>query len=79
MFGNTGHCDVLIFVSIRRPVYELIHSTGSSYAACENLSKYYPIAMRFSGYLSFYEDTSAVDFETNQKDLILSSKSLIFL
>ena len=30
--------------------------------ACENLSNYYPIVMKFSGYLLLYEDTSAVDF-----------------
>ena len=31
--------------------------------ACENLSIYYPIVMKFSGYLFLYEDTSAIDFE----------------
>jgi len=30
--------------------------------ACENLSQYYPIIMKFSGYLLSYEDTSAIDF-----------------
>jgi len=30
--------------------------------ACENLSKYYPIVRKFSGYLPLYEDTSAVNF-----------------
>ena len=30
--------------------------------ACENLSKYYPIVMKFSGYLPLYKDTSAIDF-----------------
>jgi len=32
--------------------------------ACKNLSNYYPIVMKFSGYFLFllYEDTSAVDF-----------------
>jgi len=31
--------------------------------ACENLSNYYPIIMKFSGYLILlYEDTSAIDF-----------------
>jgi len=29
--------------------------------ACENLSKYYPIVRKFSGYPLFNEDTSAVD------------------
>jgi len=29
---------------------------------CENLSKYYPIVMKFSGYLPFYEEASAIDF-----------------
>ena len=30
--------------------------------ACENLSNYYPIVMKFSWYLLLYEDTSAIDF-----------------
>ena len=30
--------------------------------ACENLSNYYAIVMKFSGYLFLYEDTSAIDF-----------------
>jgi len=30
--------------------------------ACENLSNYYPIVGKFSGYLLSYEDTSAIDF-----------------
>jgi len=30
--------------------------------ACENLSKYYQIFMKFSGYLLLYEDMSAIDF-----------------
>jgi len=30
--------------------------------ACENLSKYYPIVMEFSGYLPLDKDTSALDF-----------------
>jgi len=30
--------------------------------ACENWSKYYPIVMKFPGYLLLYEDTSAIDF-----------------
>jgi len=34
--------------------------------ACENLSKYYPIIMKFSGYLLLYEDTSAIDFGPNR-------------
>jgi len=29
---------------------------------CENLSKYYPIVMKFSGYLLLHKDTSAIDF-----------------
>ena len=29
--------------------------------AFENLSNYYPIVMKFSGYLPLYEDTSAID------------------
>jgi len=31
-------------------------------AACENLSKTYQIVMKFSGFLSLYEDRSAIDF-----------------
>ena len=34
--------------------------------ACENLSNYYPIVMKFSGYLLLYEDTSAIDFGPNR-------------
>jgi len=30
--------------------------------ACENLSKYYTIVMKYPGYLLLYEDTSAIDF-----------------
>jgi len=30
--------------------------------ACENLSNYYPIVMKFFGYLFVYEDASAIDF-----------------
>jgi len=30
--------------------------------ACENLSNYYQIVMKFSGYLLLYKDTSAIDF-----------------
>jgi len=29
---------------------------------CENLSRYYPMVMKFSGYLPLYEDASAIDF-----------------
>jgi len=28
----------------------------------ENLSKYYPIVVKFPEYLTLYEDTSAIDF-----------------
>jgi len=34
--------------------------------ACENLSKDYSIVMIFSGYLPFYEETSAIDFGPNR-------------
>jgi len=34
--------------------------------ACENLSNYYPIIMKFLGYLLLYEDTSAIDFGPNR-------------
>jgi len=30
--------------------------------ACENMCKYYPIVVKIPGYLSLYEDTSAIDF-----------------
>jgi len=33
---------------------------------CENLSNYYPIIMKFSGYLLLYEDTSAIDFGSDR-------------
>jgi len=32
----------------------------------DNLSKYFPIVMNFSGYLPLYEDTSAIDFEPDR-------------
>jgi len=34
--------------------------------ACENLSNYYPIVMKFSGYLLLYKDTSAIGFEPDR-------------
>jgi len=34
--------------------------------ACENLSNYYPVIMKFSGYLLLYENTSAIDFGPNR-------------
>ena len=40
--------------------------------ACENLSNYYPIIMKFSGYLLLYEDTSAIDFGPNRSIPIFS-------
>jgi len=33
--------------------------------ACKNLSKYFPIAMKFPGYFLLYEDTT-IDFGPNQ-------------
>ena len=30
--------------------------------ACENFSNYYPIVMKFSGYLPLYKDTRDIDF-----------------
>ena len=30
--------------------------------ACENLSNYSPIVMKFSGYLPLHKETSALDF-----------------
>jgi len=38
--------------------------------ACENLSKYYPIVMKCSGYLPLYEDTSAFDFGPDWSNLL---------
>ena len=29
---------------------------------CENFSKNYPIAIKFSGYIPLFESTSAIDF-----------------
>ena len=34
--------------------------------ACENLSNYYQIVVKFSEYLLLYEDTSAIDFGPNR-------------
>jgi len=34
--------------------------------ACENLSNYYRIVMKFSGYLLLHEHTSAIDFGPNR-------------
>ena len=34
--------------------------------ACENLSNYYPIIKKFSGYLLLYEDTSAIALGPNR-------------
>ena len=33
-------------------------------------SKYYPIAMKLTGYLPLYEDTSAIDFEAHRSILL---------
>ena len=30
--------------------------------SCENLSNYYPIGIKLSGYLLLYEDTKPIDF-----------------
>ena len=38
--------------------------------ACENLSKYYPIVMKFSGYFPLYKDTSAFDFGPDWSNLL---------
>ena len=38
--------------------------------ACENLSKYYPIVMKFSWYLPLYKDTSAIDFGHDWSNLL---------
>ena len=37
---------------------------------CENLSKNYPIVMKFSGYLQLYKDTSAIDFGHDWSNLV---------
>ena len=36
--------------------------------ACK--SKYYPIAMKITGYLPLYEDTSGIDFEAHRSILL---------
>jgi len=38
--------------------------------ACENLSKYYPIVMKFSGYLPLYKDPRAIDFGPDWSNLL---------
>jgi len=38
--------------------------------ACENLSNYYLIVMKFSGYLPLYKDTSAIDFGPDWSNLL---------
>jgi len=38
--------------------------------ACENLSNYYPIVMKVSGYLLLHEDTSAIDFGPDWSNLL---------
>ena len=38
--------------------------------ACENLSNYYPIIMKFSGYIPLYKDTSAIDLESDWSNLL---------
>jgi len=38
--------------------------------ACENLSKYNPIVMKFSGYLPLYMGTSAIDFGPDWSNLL---------
>jgi len=41
--------------------------------ACEILSNYYPIVMKFSGYLLLEEDTSAIDFGPNNRPIPLAA------
>ena len=38
--------------------------------ACENLTKHYPIVMKFSWYLPLYKDTSASDFGHDWSNLL---------
>ena len=38
--------------------------------ACENLSKYYPIVMKFSGHLPCHKETSAIDFGHDWSNLL---------
>jgi len=56
-----GHCSVSIFEAILQPVCKTIQLTGFGYGV-RKLNKYYPVAMKFSGYLLLDEDTSAIDF-----------------
>jgi len=37
---------------------------------CENFSKYYPIVMKFSGYLPLKKDTNAIDFGPDWSNLL---------
>ena len=53
-------------MAIRRSVYTIIHSKRASALAWENLGKYYPIVMKFSGYLLLHEETSTVDFKPDR-------------
>jgi len=38
--------------------------------ACENLSNYYPIVMKFSGSLLLNEDTSAIDLRPDRSTVL---------
>ena len=64
MFGYMGLCVVPIFEAIHEPFYKIRGSNlvNGFWLACENLSNYYPIVIKFSGYLLLYKDTSAIDF-----------------
>jgi len=53
-----GHCVALIIVEIRQPFITIERVLAT---ACENRVSY-PVAMKFSGYLSWYEETSSIDF-----------------
>ena len=47
--------------------------------ASENLSKYYPITIKFSGYIPLYEDTSAIDFRPDRSTRLKDNLLNVFL
>ena len=38
--------------------------------ACENLSKYYPIVMKFTGYLPLHKDRISINFRPDWSNLL---------
>ena len=60
MFGSMGYRVVLIFKAILLPVFKISFKWVFT-MTCENVSKNFPIAMKFSDYFPLYEDTSAIE------------------